>query len=239
MCATETGRGWRAGPLLALGLTLCLAAQAQQPSREQEQIRRLRQQVQQLQQELAAAQQGAQSARADAERRASAAGAEAARARRTATGSAARIAELEAGLQTLQADHQALQGRQTALQADLERDRAELARVRAEFGGSSLRLVRREGELEALQARFRTQNAALELCSRHNQTLRTVSLDLLQRWQRMDWRDALAGKEPFFQTERVRIENLVQGYEEQIDRASLVVPPPGAASAAAAGPARP
>jgi hypothetical protein len=34
----------------------------------------------------------------------------------------------------------------------------------------------------------------------------------------------MAAKEPFVQGERVRIENLVQGYEEQIDRASLVAP---------------
>jgi chromosome segregation ATPase len=132
--------------------------------------------------------------------------------------------ELETRLQTLGTEHEALQGRAATLSTELERDRAALAQARSQAGAEGLRVQRREAELETLQARFRTHNAALLQCSRHNQSLREVSLELLQRWQRMDWRDAMAAKEPFVQGERVRIENLVQGYEEQIDRASLVAP---------------
>jgi chromosome segregation ATPase len=230
--------GVTARSLAVLCLALSLGATAQQPSREQEQIRRLRQQLQQLQQELSTAQQAAQSAKADADQRANAAKSEATRAKRSVSSSAARIQELETELQQLRTEQSALQSRQTLLTAELERDRSALAQVRAELGGGSMRLARREGELEALQARFRSQNAALDLCSRNNQALRASSLELLQRWQRMDWRDAIAAKEPFVQTERVRVENLVQGYEEQIDRASLVVPPaaPVSTTPPAAGP---
>lgn len=230
--------GVTARSLAVLCLAVSLGATAQQPSREQEQIRRLRQQLQQLQQELSTAQQAAQSGKADADRRASAAQSEATRAKRSASSSVARIQELEAELKSLRTEQAALQSRQAALTSELERGRTALAQVRAEFGSGSMRLARREGELEALQARFGLQNAALALCSRNNQALRASSLELLQRWQRMDWRDALAAKEPFVQTERVRVENLVQGYEEQIDRASLVVPPaaPAPANLPAAGP---
>ena len=218
----------------SLALALALPALAQQaPSREQEQIRRLRQQTQQLQQELAAAQQSAQAARAEAEQRAASAQAEASRARRSASGAAERVKELEAELDTLRSAQASQQARQAELTLALEGAQGELRTTRNELGARSLRLTRREGELEALEARFRGQNAALDLCTRHNQTLRSVSLDLLGRWQRMDWRDALAAKEPFVQTERVRIENLVQGYEEQIDRATLARP----AAAGASGPA--
>jgi chromosome segregation ATPase len=224
--------------LAVLGLAVTLGATAQQPSREQEQIRRLRQQLQQLQQELSTAQQAAQSAKADADQRAGVAKAEATRAKRSASSSVARVQELEAELKSLRTEQAALQSREAELRSELERDRTALAQVRAEFSSGGMRLARREGELEALQARFRSQNAALDLCARNNQTLRASSLELLQRWQRMDWRDALAAKEAFAQTERVRVENLVQGYEEQIDRASLVVPPAAAAPATlpAAGP---
>ncbi len=148
------------------------------------------------------------------------------------------MAELEARLLSLGTEHEALQARATTLGAELERDRAALAQLRAQAGAESLRLQRRDDELVALQARFGAQNGALDLCSRHNQALREVSLELLQRWQRVDWRDALAAKEPFVQTERVRIENLVQGYEEQIDRASLA-PRPAAEDAQRSRSARP
>ncbi len=229
MCATEPSRlahvargarqALRRWPLA--GLIVALAAVAQQPSREQEQIRRLRQQVQQLQADLASAQQSAQAARAEADKRAGAAQAEASRARRSAGTSAARVQELEQRLQAVSTERDGLQTQLTASQAEVERLRPALAQARAQSGADTLRVQRRETELEGLQQRFARQNAALDLCSRHNQSLRSVSLDLLGRWQRMDWRDALASKEPFVQTERVRIENLVQGYEEQIDRASL------------------
>jgi chromosome segregation ATPase len=193
----------------------------------------LRQQVQQLQQELAAAQQGTQAARAEADQRTASAQAEASRARRSASGTAQRVKELEAELDTLRSEQSAQQARQAELTQQLERAQGQLRSTRNELGARDLRLSRRESELESLEARFRSQNGALDLCTRHNQTLRGVSLDLLGRWQRMDWRDALAAKEPFVQTERVRIENLVQGYEEQIDRATLARP----AAAGASGPA--
>ncbi len=225
--------------MLLGGLVLSLGVAAQQPSREQEQIRRLRQQVQQLQAELATSQQAAQAARADADKRAGQAQAEAQRARRSASGSAERLKELDERVQALTGERDALQGQLTAAQGELESTRTALARARAQSGADTLRVERREAELATLQQRFTGQNTALELCARHNQALRTVSLELLDRWQRTDWRDVVAAREPFVQSARVRIENLVQGYEEQIDRASLATPSAGSAGAAATPPRRP
>jgi chromosome segregation ATPase len=214
----------RTAVLLAL-LVPALALAQSAPSREQEQIRRLRQQLQQLQQELATARQAEAAARIDATRRIGEAEAAARRAQRGVTGTRGRITELEAELA-------ALRERGTATEAQLlqrtgERDEARqaLAQARDELGRRAQRLAEGERGAAELLARHRAQNAALELCSRHNQSLKAVSLELLDRWQRHDWRDVVAAKEPFVQGRRVQIENLVQGYEDRIDAAQLPARP--------------
>jgi hypothetical protein len=114
--------------------------------------------------------------------------------------------------------------------------RQSLDDARAELDRRALGLREGERRSNELLVRFRAQNAALEMCARNNQELRSVSLELLERWQRHDWKDVLAAREPFVQTRRVAIENLVQGYEDRIEQAWLP-PPPGAASAPGPAPA--
>lgn len=215
-------RAGRAAWLLVVAATLAGSALAQQaPSREQEQIRRLRQQLQQLQQELAGARQAEAAARVEAARQIAEVQAEAARARRGGRAQAERITVLQAEL-TAQRE---VAG---ATAATLARRDEELGAVRQSLAAARAEIARRaealrEGErLSAeLLVRFREQNAALELCTRNNQELRQVSLDLLERWRRHDWRDVLAAREPFVQSRRVAIENLVQDYEDRIERAWL------------------
>jgi chromosome segregation ATPase len=215
-------RCWRAALVLAVSGALIGAALAQQaPSREEEQIRRLRQQLQQLQQEVAAARQAEGTARAEAAQQVSEAQAEAARARSGTRAQAERIAALEAELAT---QRMAASSTATALarsegELATARQSLEVARIELERRAAGLRDAERSGG--ELLARFRQQNAALDLCTRNNQALRTLSLELLDRWQRHDWRDVLAAREPFIQSRRVTIENLVQGYEDRIERAWL------------------
>ncbi len=229
MCATSmrlTSPPRAAVALLACALLMPLLALAQSaPSREQEQIRRLRQQLQQLQQELATARQGEAGARIESANRVAAAEAAARRAQRGAAGTAQRVAELETELTSLR--DKAADGDKQLLQRTAERDDARqgLAQAREELSRRTQRLAEGERSAADLLARFRTQNAALDLCSRHNKTLQAVSMELLGRWARHDWRDALLTKEPLVQARRVEIENLVQGYEDRIDAALLPARP--------------
>jgi chromosome segregation ATPase len=224
MCATS--RVHRAAVVLLTALLLPGLALAQSaPSREQEQIRRLRQQLQQLQQELATARQGEAAVRTESAQRLAAAQAAARRAQRGSAETTQRLAELETQLAS-QREAAELADRQLA-QRTAERDEARqgLAQARDELARRAQRLADGERSATDLQARFRAQNAALDLCTRHNKSLQTVALELLDRWQRHDWRDALLAKEPLVQARRVEIENLVQGYEDRIDAALLPAKP--------------
>lgn len=229
MCATSmrpTSPPRTAVAVLACALLVPLLALAQSaPSREQEQIRRLRQQLQQLQQELATARQGEAGARTESAQRVAAAEAAARRAQRGAAGTTQRVAELEAELTSLR--DKAADIDKQLLQRTAERDEARqgLAQASEELGRRAQRLAEGERSSTDLLARFRTQNAALDLCSRHNKTLQAVSMELLGRWARHDWRDALLAKEPLVQARRVEIEKLVQGYEDRIDAALLPARP--------------
>lgn len=222
MCATRWQRVTRAlaAGLLPALLPALVSAQSA-PSREQEQIRRLRQQVQQLQQELAASRQAEAAARSDLTRRVGDAEAAARRAQRSAAGNSQRVAELEAEGASLR---DAVSAAQAQLgQRTTERDEARqgLAQAREELGRRAQRMSEGERSAADLLARYRSQNAALDLCARHNRSLQAVSMELLDRWQRHDWRDVLVAREPLVQSRRVEIENLVQGYEDRIDAALL------------------
>ena len=210
---------------LCAALLPALACAQAAPSREQEQIRRLRQQVQQLQQELAGARQAEAAARADSGRRVGEAEAAARRAQSGAAATRTRVAELEAELGALRSDHATDQEALRRSSAERDEARAALQQAREELTRRGTRLAEGERQSAELLARFRAQNSALDLCARHNQQLRTVSLELLDRWQRHDWRDVLTAREPFVQTRRVEIENLVQGYEDRIDAALLPARP--------------
>lgn len=230
MRASESGRvglrRWRVALVLLVTAGLAAGVMAQQaPSREEEQIRRLRLQLQQLQQEIATARQADGTARAEAEQRVSDARAQAARAQRDQRAQAERIAALEAELVAERAAAGAARTAVAARQAELAGAQQALAAARAELGQRAEGLREAERRGAEVMARFREQNTALDLCTRNNQALRTLSLELLERWQRHDWRDVLAAREPFVQSHRVTIENLVQGYEDRIERAWLVPAP--------------
>ena len=215
---------WRVALVLTL-LSISIQSHAQQaPSRDQEQIRRLRQQVQQLQQaqqEATLQQQALQKARSEADQRTAKAQGEAARVRSTVKASNERVSELQTELGSLRTAHNELQAREARLVADLAQARGSLSQVRADLAERVARLQQQDNSLADLDRRGRQVTDALALCSRNNQALRSVGLELLDRWQRHDWRDFAGAKEPFLQLKRVEIENLVQGYEERIDKASL------------------
>ena len=237
MCASSRLR-LGAACLLAV---LALPAGAQSNTREQEQLRRLRQQVQQLQQEQSAQQQAAQSATAQAAQAKTALDAAQAELRRLKTGQAQGAAEAQKEIEQLRAARAALQGRLDQTQTELQTGAGSLARSRTEGAETTRKLAFRETQLGELAERHVRQAQGLQQCIVNNQALRDLGGELLQRYADKGVADVLAQNEPFLQTRRVALENLLQGYQDKLDQLALkaAAATPGAAqSAPVAEPAR-
>lgn len=221
----------------ALALVLALPAVAQQAnSREQEQIRRLRQQVQQLQQELATQQQSAQQAgrdKAEAERKLQGVQSEASRSRAAVRAGAGKVAELQQALESLRSENTGLQGRGAELQTELEKSRTAIVQLRSEAEQRRQQLGTRDNALASLQQRHRAQAEGLQTCIVRNQALQTLGQELLQRWSGKGLGETLVAKEPFLRLNQVELENLVQGYQDKLDKEALAA----ASSSAPSSPA--
>lgn len=223
MCASKPA-------LLLVGFLvgLLLATGAHAADREQEQIRRLRQQLQQLQGERSSQQQAAQQATAEA-------------------------VALKRELDALKDGHerqqarlagQAREAREAAAEHDAERvqlllERNELKRKLAATRRGAAQLLGDLGEREheknqlaaglgSLQPRHASQAAGLQACVAANEQLHGIGLELLDRYQNKGLWSALRDQEPLLQVQRVKLENLMQGYRERLDAQALA--PAGAAA---------
>lgn len=222
MCASERRRAAGLALLLACAMPAALAQSA--PSREQELIRRLRQQVQQLQQAQAEQQQAAAKAGADlaaASQRAEAARAEAGRARGNAAAQARALAALQAERDTLAGEREALKGQLERALAEAERRARAEATLRAEAAQRQTLLATRETTFADLWRRHEKQAQGLQACIASNAKLHALGLELLERYEKKGVGDVWAQQEPFVQSGRVRLENLLQGYREQLDQSAL------------------
>jgi chromosome segregation ATPase len=249
MCASErtseaVRRPRRAAQGVCVGMALLLAAAAapaqQAPSREQEQIRRLRQQVQQLQQQLTSQQEATARSGSAQKEAAARSEAELRRLRGTATGRAAQLQALETELETARQERGTLQARVQQLQGELGQRQQELQTSLA--GGSDLRrrLGFRETQLAELAERHVRQAQGLQQCIVNNQGLKTLGDELLSRYAGKGFSEVLQHQEPFLQTRRVSLENLVQGYQDKLDDLALKASrPAGAADPGTAVPTSP
>lgn len=227
MCASSRLRLGAACLLAALALP----AGAQSNTREQEQLRRLRQQVQQLQQEQTAQQQAAQSATAQAAQAKTALDAAQAELRRLKTGQAQGAAEAQKEIEQLRAARAALQARLDQTQTELQAGTGSLVQSRTEGAETTRKLAFRETQLGELAERHVRQAQGLQQCIVNNQALRDLGSELLQRYADKGVADVLAHNEPFLQTRRVALENLLQGYQDKLDQLALkaAAATPGAA----------
>jgi hypothetical protein len=224
---------------LLCGLMMA-SAFGQQASREQEQLRRLRLQVQRLQQDQAAQRDAAQ--RADAEKAATATERDAAAAERDAArirlraavaASATEQQRAEAAeklLAAAQRDMAAASLRIGQLQTDVEARGRDADKLRTEVIELQRRLADGGAAYADLQQRHVRQAEGLQICIASNQALRDIGLDLLQRYAGKTVAEVLAQDEPFLQFQRVKLENLLQDYEDKLDR-QAVRPVPGSSSA--------
>lgn len=229
MCASDLRRI----TLTALGLLIAGTAFAQSAnSREQEQLRRLRQQVQQLQQQQSTDQETARKASADASaaktQLADAQG-ELKRLRAQHGNQAGALAQAQKEQEALRQEQTALQARLNALQAELDSSRQAAERQRGQIIEWQSQQARERAAAADLLARHQTQAQGLQLCVANNQALRKLGDELLQRYIAKGHAEVAAQNEIFVQTRRVALENLVQDYEDKLDR--LVLKPLAATEA--------
>jgi len=123
-------------------------------------------------------------------------------------------------IRTLQDQAATLQAAQ--VESDKEKDalktqaQALADQMKAEETKSTLALLAAHGQINDLKL----QNALLQRRVDDDET-RNVALfqlgnDILTRYEKFSLGDALAAKEPFTQLTRVKLENLVQGYEDKL-----------------------
>lgn len=206
-------------PLLLLCLHFSAGAQ-QAPSREQEQIRRLRQQVQQLQQEQANAVEQSRKAAAEKQQVEQKAREERAvleqKLKSSQSKVSSQVAELEKKLQAAQAELTALQSRLSETQ---RQSSTELAQARE-------RLALRDKAYTQLETTNKQQASQLQAVTRNNNALYNLGLELLERYQKKGVAEAAADSEPFLQLKRVQLENLVQDYEDKLEKERVSGPSP-------------
>jgi chromosome segregation ATPase len=231
MCASSLTRA----ALRWITVLACCAslgsAFGQQNSREQEQLRRLRQQLQQLQQGQASQQEAAQ--KAQAEKAATQGELESARTQLGAVQATLRRARTEATAQALAMDvaqkeaetqrqqNAALQSDRDRLQAELQASARSNEQLRTAGGDLQRRLALADAAQADLAGRHLLQARGLQTCIASNFALRDLGQELMQRYASKSVADVLAENEPFLALRRVRMENLMQDYQDKLDQNAL------------------
>lgn len=207
--------------LLAVG---CGSAVAQsKPGREEEQLRRLRGQSQQLQQALGAERQARQSAELELqslktaqtdelEQLRSDVGA----ARNSAGRARKQIEMLEKDIAAERDAHAALKRRFDELQVRLEAREGDLSSTRDTLGRTANDLGASRASADALGKR-------LGQCERDNVALYRTGREVLDHYGNRTLGDRIGEGEPFAQTARVRLENLIEAWRDRLDQAANVM----------------
>lgn len=237
MCASDQGLskvsvGW--GLLAGVAMaTLCFIGSAHaQSDKDAEQVKRLRLQLRQVQQQSQSAQTAqaqAEQARLKAEQSLKQQEGELDR-ERTAAGSAARrAASAQKELSTLQAEHQRVTAELAAVSEQLK----------ALQSSSTSAQQSAKATETALRSRGEQLTAQLGRCTGHNAELVQLGQELWRRYENKGLGEVLGANEPFFQTARVKLENLQAEYARRIQGADVARDPPGSAVAAPASGLRP
>jgi chromosome segregation ATPase len=212
-------RTWRVWALLS-GLVLTGTAAAQQPTREQEQLRRLRQQVQQLTQEQNDAQAAAQKSsteNASLQQRLKQAESGGGSSQAKLAAAQKQRVLLEAELTSLKADHAALQARQAETKTAQTLTTTRLTQTNAELARSQQALASREAAFNDLSTQQKSLDSRYQQCTAQNTALAELGSEVITRYANRGMDEMLALREPFVQTRRVALENLVLSYRERLD----------------------
>lgn len=206
----------RSAIALAILMSLSWAAIGQEKSREAEQLRRLRQQAQQLQQQLAAEQQKSLQAQTEAQKAKDGANAQIERiedelriTRSRGQGAQAQAERLRNELDQLTAAHAELSRRFDAMQTVLD----ERTRVASE---TMQRLQQRDSELSGTKNQLSETQTELKQCTSRNAALFELGNEVIDRFEKRTLGERVGQGEPFFQTGRVQLENLAEGYRDRL-----------------------
>jgi len=108
-----------------------------------------------------------------------------------------------------------------APRSEAERLRAEKETLETELRRQSLIADNARQQVEQVRRELAAKNELLELARTRNAALYETALEILERYRRKDFGAVLAGAEPFVQKSRVRLENLVQDYEDRLRAARV------------------
>lgn len=202
-----------------LCVSMCWALMASLPAQAQsdkdaEQLKRLRLQMRQVQQQsqsAQAAQAQADQARALAEQALKKQEGELDRERAAAGNASRRAAAMQKELSALQAEHQRVSAELAATTEQLKALRVASSNAQQASQATEATLRKRGDEL----------TAQLERCTGHNAELVQLGQELWSRYENKGLGEVLGTSEPFFQTARVRLENLKADYEKRIAKSRM------------------
>lgn len=100
----------------------------------------------------------------------------------------------------------------------LAKSRESIAALNADMQQAMQNLRRTESEKNLLQETVVSQAQQIETCESHNVKLLQVNHDLLGQYENKGFFDAMLQREPLTQLKRVEIENIVQDYQDRLDR---------------------
>lgn len=96
-------------------------------------------------------------------------------------------------------------------------------KIQEKLKGESERNTKLAEENEKLTKKLEVHSSNFELCYNNNKKLYEVNKEILGKYENKGFWAALSQKEPFTSIERVKVENLVQDYQYQIELLSVKV----------------
>jgi len=105
--------------------------------------------------------------------------------------------------------------------SEIERLRKENEALQAELRRQSMIVDNARQQVAQIRQEMATKDELLELGRTRNAELYKAALEILDRYRRKDFGAVLAGGEPFVQKSRIRLENLVQDYEDRLRAARV------------------
>ncbi|WP_447725165.1 hypothetical protein [Sphingomonas koreensis] len=99
---------------------------------------------------------------------------------------------------------------------EAERLRVEVEELRRQLDRQTLIADNARGQLDRARSEAKLKDELIELGRTRNAELLKLGREILDRYGRKDLLDLVGGSEPFVQSSRVRLENLIQDYEDKL-----------------------
>ena len=104
---------------------------------------------------------------------------------------------------------------------EVEKLRTEVAEMRARLDRQEMVADNARGQLQQARDEIKLKDELLMLGRQRNAELMALGREILARYRSKGLGDVVIGSEPFVQASRVRLENLVQDYEDKLRAAGF------------------